>query len=179
MERFPFGPRHPTGPKGEGWLKMKNKSGFTIVELLVSIAVISILAVTIAVVINPAKKKAQAKDASRKSGVAQISGALSNYFVQTDSYPVALSDLVPGELKSMIKDPNGSDFNYSAQNQSGAACTTAVRDCLRAVLYTIYESPNNDCTSGQSYWGWTSSSLRTGKICKDSVPSFDDTPVDD
>ena len=149
------------------------------VELLVSIAVISVLAVTIAVVINPAKKKAQAKDASRKSGIAQISGALSTYLVQTDSYPATLADLVPGELKSLVKDPSGSDFTYLAQNQSGVACTTAVRDCLRAVLYTVYEYPNNVCTTGQSYWGWTSSSLRTGRICKDSVPSFDDTPVDD
>lgn len=158
---------------------MKNRLGFTIVELLVSIAVISVLAVTIAVVINPAKKKAQAKDASRKSGVAQVSGALSNYFVQTDSYPSSLDDLVPGELKSMVKDPNGSNFNYQAQNQNGSACKTEDRDCLRAVLYTVYESPNDDCTLGKSYWGWTSSSLRTGKICKESAPGFDDTPVDD
>lgn len=158
---------------------MKSKLGFTIVELLVSIAVISVLAVTIAVVINPAKKKAQAKDASRKSGIAQISGALSNYFVQMDSYPLVLADLVPGELKSMIKDPNGFDFNYSAQSQSGSSCATQSRDCLRAVLYDVYESPNNACAMGQTYWGWTSSSLRTGKVCKESVPTSDDSPVDD
>ncbi len=158
---------------------MKNKSGFTIVELLVSIAVISVLAVMIAVVINPAKKKAQAKDASRKSGIAQISGALSTYLVQMDSYPATLADLVPGELKSLVKDPNGTDFIYLAQDQSGTACTTVARDCLRAVLYTVYEYPNNACTTGQPYWGWTSSSLRTGKICKESVPTFDDLPVDD
>lgn len=157
----------------------KKRPAFTLVELLVSIAVISVLAVVISVVINPAKKKAQAKDASRKSGLAQISNALSNYFVQTDSYPLVLGDLVPGELKGLIKDPSGNDFNYSANAENGGPCTTAARDCLRAVLYGIYEQPNNVCTTGKSYWGWTSSSLRTGKICTEALPTYAETPIDD
>ncbi len=149
------------------------------VELLVSVAVISVLAVVMVVVINPGRKKAQARDSSRKSGIAQIASALSTYFVQMDSYPVQLFDLVPGELRSLIKDPNGMDFNYSAQSQDGGICTTENRDCLRALLYGIYEVPNNPCSVDHSYWAWTSSSLRTGKVCAEPSPNYSDTPIDD
>lgn len=159
--------------------KLLTKRGFTLVELLVSIAVISVLAVVMAVVVNPGKKKAQARDASRKSGIAQISSALATYSVQTDSYPAVLTDLVPGELKSLVKDPNGTNFSYSAQSQDGGVCTTENRDCLKSVLYAIYEFPNNPCTVGSGYWAWTSSSLRTGKVCTESSPTYSDTPIDD
>ena len=155
------------------------KKGFTLVELLISIAVISILAAIVYLALDPAKKKGQARDTSRKSGVAQISGALTNYFVQIGSYPNLLSDLVPGELKSLIKDPDGNDFDYSAQNQSGMSCTTDARNCVRAVLYSIYEYPNTACAAGTAYWGWTSSSMRTGKICSEDIPTYEDIPIDD
>lgn len=146
---------------------------------MVTIAIIGVLAVSIIIVVNPVKKRSQARDASRKAGIAQISNALSAYFVQTDSYPATLADLVPGELKSLVKDPTGSDFNYSAQGNEGGACSTASKNCVRAVLYGIYEMPNAGCSQAVAYWGWTSTSLRSGKICSSGVPLYSDVPIDD
>lgn len=158
--------------------KSKIRKGFTLVELLVVIAIIAVLAVILVTSIDPAKKRSQARDASRKSSMSQISGALASYYVQANSYPNSISDLVPGELKTIIKNPDGNNFIYNASGPNGV-CTTAVKDCQNAVLYDVYEAPNVPCSSGQVYWAWTSGSLRTGKICSQTVPVYSDTPAED
>ena len=55
---------------------MKKKSGFSLVELLVGIAIIGILASSTVVAINPAKRVAQARDAQRKTDISVITNAL-------------------------------------------------------------------------------------------------------
>lgn len=153
------------------------RKGFTLVELLVVIAVIGVLAAVVLVAINPAKKLSQARDAQRKSGIQQISSALSTYYTQQSSYPAALADLLTSdELKNLPKNPSGSDFSYSA---TPSGCTSANEDCTGAVLYDTYEVPTTPCASGSAYWAWTSGSGAIGKICTASTPGVGDTPTTD
>lgn len=153
------------------------KKGFTLVELLVVIAVIAILAAIVVVAINPTKKLQQSRDASRKASVQQMVSGLATFYTQASSYPAALADLVTqGELKSLPKTPTGGNFSYLA---SPAGCTTAAKNCTDAVIYDTLESPVTACGTGTAYWGWTSSSGVIGKICTTGTPAYTDTPVVD
>lgn len=153
------------------------KRGFTLVELLVVIAVIAVLAAITIVAVNPAKKLAQARDAARKSSIQQVVTSLATYYTQNSSYPAAAEDLVTnGELKNLPKGPTGADFSYVI---NPASCTTAGKNCAGAVLYDTYEQPTTACATGTAYWGWTSGSGATGKICTAGTPASSDVPVVD
>lgn len=65
---------------------MKNKKGFTIIELMVSIAVIGILAALMYVNITGAKAKN--RDAQRMMRVNEIAKALNIYHSNIQAYPV-------------------------------------------------------------------------------------------
>lgn len=147
-------------------------------ELLVVIAVISVLSAIVVVAINPAKKLAQSRDAVRKSSLQQIVTALASYYTQNSSYTAALTDLVTtGELKSLPKTPSGGvDYSY-VPNPS--TCTSAAKTCLNAAVYDTYEQPNTACATGTAYWGWTSSAGIIGKICTTATPAYSDVPVAD
>jgi prepilin-type N-terminal cleavage/methylation domain-containing protein len=64
---------------------MKNNKGFTLVELLVVIAVIALIGVFAAVAVNSARSKQ--RDATRLSSVRQVQSALEDYFNENNSYP--------------------------------------------------------------------------------------------
>lgn len=153
------------------------KKGFTLVELLVVVAVIAILAAITVVAINPAKKLAQSRDAARKSSMQQIVTALSTYYTQNASYTATTAELVStGELKNLPKGPTGSDFSYAV---TPSTCTTAAKTCTAAVIYDDYEQPNTVCGTGSARWGWTSSTGVIGKICTAGTPTPSDVPVVD
>ena len=64
---------------GKEWQKMKK--GFTLIELLIVIAILAILATTIAVVMNPAQMLKEARDSQRMSDLKSIQSALALYLV--------------------------------------------------------------------------------------------------
>ncbi|MDP3948579.1 MAG: type II secretion system protein, partial [bacterium] len=59
------------------------RTGFTLIELLIVIAILSILAVTVIITLNPQELIKQARDSTRLSDMAQLNSALNIY--QTDS----------------------------------------------------------------------------------------------
>lgn len=63
------------------------RPGFTLVEVIIAVAIIAILASATIVAINPAKRLAQARDAQRKSDINAIANALVGYFHNKDEYP--------------------------------------------------------------------------------------------
>lgn len=108
---------------------MKNKSGFTIVELLIVIVVIAILAAISIVAYNGIQQRA--RDAERASEVASTQKAIEFYRVDNSSYPlpVGLTEnsgytlsalqplLVPKYLPSLPEDPsNGITYQYVRDN---------------------------------------------------------------
>jgi prepilin-type N-terminal cleavage/methylation domain-containing protein len=69
--------------------KSKNKKAFTLIELLIVIAIIGILAALI--IANLSAARARARDAQRKAQLQQIATALQLYFDVKNDYPASMS----------------------------------------------------------------------------------------
>jgi len=101
--------------------------GFTLVELLIVIAIIGVLAVVVLVAINPIEQLAKTRDAGRISTVTQVGHAVQAYYTshatQTNQYPVegtwSVDITTSGELSNFP-----SAIGYSAY--SIAACAENV-----------------------------------------------------
>ena|SRR3989344_1396260 len=64
----------------------KQKS-FTLIELLIVIAILGVLAAAVMVAVNPTKRTGQARDTQRKSDLSQIVSALEAYYAFKANYP--------------------------------------------------------------------------------------------
>jgi len=106
---------------------MTKKQGFTLVELLVTIAIIGILASIIVVNISGARK--QARDAKRQSELKSIQTALEQYAnLNNGLYPSDLSQLSPF-INPIPIDP-----------------MTGQESCSKHVCDYIYSNPEGDTT---------------------------------
>ncbi len=73
------------------------RKGFTLIELLIVIAIIAILAASLFVALNPAKRFQDARDAKRNQDVESVVAGLKAYQVDNNgSYPATVSALVAG-----------------------------------------------------------------------------------
>ena len=67
---------------------MKNKMhGFTLVELLIVIALIAILSVAVLATINPIEQSNKAKDSTVQNDAAEVMNAYERYYANAQSYP--------------------------------------------------------------------------------------------
>ena len=107
------------------------KNGFTLVELLVVVAVIGILSAALMTVINPIQQQKKARDSVRRGDLAKISSALEQYYADHNSYPTASSGSIPesdlsGYLKTIPTETN-SDYRYcydvTASGQDYVLCS--------------------------------------------------------
>lgn len=69
---------------------IKNKKAFTLIELLIVIAIIGILASLI--IANLSTARARARDAQRKAHFSQLQSALEMYFDKNGQYPAAINN---------------------------------------------------------------------------------------
>lgn len=67
-------------------MKINNK-GFTLVELLIVIALIAILSVAVLATINPIEQTNKARDAKFKNDTAEVLGALERFYASQNEYP--------------------------------------------------------------------------------------------
>ncbi len=74
-------------------LKMNKRkiNAFTLVELLIVIALIGILAVAVLATINPIEQANKARDAKFKNDAAEVLGAYERYYIGQEDYPWNLS----------------------------------------------------------------------------------------
>src|SRR3989344_4950771 len=71
----------------------KLRRSFTLIELLIVIALLGILSTSVLVAVNPTKRASQARDAQRKTQLSQIKNALEAYLAVKGSYPSTVDDI--------------------------------------------------------------------------------------
>jgi prepilin-type N-terminal cleavage/methylation domain-containing protein len=120
-------------------------SGFTLVELLVVVAVLGILAAVVLVTLDPLEQTARGRDAGRISTVAQLGHALQSYATtQNSEYPLPDTDwqralISTGELK--IPSAVTRTASPCSTNSVGNLCYNA--NLGEAMIWTVLESKNS------------------------------------
>ncbi|MDP2585780.1 MAG: LamG-like jellyroll fold domain-containing protein [Candidatus Levybacteria bacterium] len=143
-----------------------SRKGFTLIEILVVIAMIGALAGGLFVAINPLEKVARAKDATKKATASQLVNALQTYYVSNGAvYPPAdnvwITALVNnGDIKNV---PPVVTSSCTTNNQNGY-CYKLSDDGTEAIVYTSLESSERPSgTSGTTpYFLWSSAIGESG-----------------
>ena len=91
-------------------LKISNKKGFTLLELLIVIGIVAILSIVLVIMINPSEMFKKARDSQRMSDLATLKTAIEVY--KTNSRTPALA----GGTNTGCKGTTSSDTNYDTAN---------------------------------------------------------------
>jgi prepilin-type N-terminal cleavage/methylation domain-containing protein len=106
-------------------LKRSVSGGFTLVELLIVIALIAILSVAVLATINPIEQTNKARDAKFKNDAAEVLGALERYYASKSEYPWNdLTFIAPGPLTidaGNVLVMDGTDPRFGIVAADGAA----------------------------------------------------------
>jgi prepilin-type N-terminal cleavage/methylation domain-containing protein len=135
---------------------LKHSRGFTLIELMVVIAVIGLLSSIIVVILTSART--DSRDTKRVADLKEITTALQLYYDTYNTYPSALSELVPTYIVIEPTDPVGQAPYYydvlsgGAGYHLGANLEDATHQALNAdkdtVSDTINGSDASDCGGG-------------------------------
>ncbi len=110
-------------------LPRRKESGFTLVEVMVTMTIIAIMGTI--VVINVLPRMNQARGDKAKIDIARLSQALEYYNLDTSTYPETLDVLVgaqsggderanpDGYIKILPDDPWGNPYNYAYPGDNG------------------------------------------------------------
>jgi prepilin-type N-terminal cleavage/methylation domain-containing protein len=168
------------------------QEAFTLVEVLVSIAVLAIIVAIVIVSVNPVKRINAAKDTTTKTDVGQIVNALQRHYSNTEkyTYPQKLEELQGNELKTVPKqqtgayDCSGNPTTAEAQEYCYAVNPEGTAAALWGTTWGEAEIPATasagttptTTTTRAYYWCWDSAtgSYRSLTDAPATVPTDDD-----
>jgi prepilin-type N-terminal cleavage/methylation domain-containing protein/uncharacterized repeat protein (TIGR02543 family) len=73
--------------------RLNTKSGFTLLEILLVVGIISLLAGIVIVAINPGKQLATVRNTERKSDIKQLNSAINQYYISIGRYPASIQSV--------------------------------------------------------------------------------------
>ncbi len=121
------------------------KSGFTLIEILVAVAIIGIMGAV--AVVSITKNLEQAKVTAARSAVVNIKNAVVNYNLQTKKYPSDLNDLITASGddepileggEGVLVDPWDTEYQYERKGKriiiisAGPDCQFGTEDDVRS-----------------------------------------------
>lgn len=127
-----------------------SKQGFTLIELLLVIAVISALAVTVFVALNPAQRLKDGRDARRTTDTENILSAIHTYIVDNKG-------ALPAGLTAGMAEKQLGTATTGCTSATGGCAVAATGDCvdlttpLTAYLKSIPLDPNGGTAALTKY----------------------------
>jgi len=142
--------------------KKNEAKGFTLLELLIVIAILAILSVTLVLVLNPAETLKKSRDTQRMSDLSQIKTAIGLYLTNTAS-PI-LDGVDNSACKTGSAWAAGNKIFYSYPSDTpGAAITDATLDSAAAYPAAAQvTNANLSLTNGNGWLPVNLSGLATG-----------------
>ena len=135
---------------------LQDKKGFTIIELLIVIAIIGLLATISIVALNGARQKG--RDAKRVGDIRQVQTALELYFNDKNAYPVAAIAITLG------------DATHKVLCDTAAGFQTTTTGCGKIYMGIV---PANPLPNGSNYsYTGTATTYDVGFSLEDSTGSY-------
>ena len=105
----------------------KRTKGFTLVELLIVIALISILAVAVLATINPIEQSNKARDARVLNDAAEVMNAIERYYASSQRYPWEVFTVNPLDTEDLVAF-RSDDYGFGiCKSESGFAVDANVQ----------------------------------------------------
>lgn len=162
-------------------------AGFTLVELLIVIAILGVLAAGILIAINPLEQLARARDGGRKTTITQLGRAVQSYYTIEFAYPtVAQWTATPsilesaGELKTFPPNPSG--VSACTNNPKNGFCYSLNAGSTNYIVYSHLESKaeqsKGTCggTAANAWYVYSSADGKAGTYCNATEPTGTTAP---
>ncbi|MBI3396838.1 type II secretion system protein [Candidatus Woesebacteria bacterium] len=166
-------------------------NGFTLIEMLVAVAILGLLAILVIVAINPIQTLAKVRDGSRIHAVGEIGHSLQIYSTNNNSIFVQPAGCPPAGggsqtwLQCLIEGGEINNIPSVVENSLTTLCTTNVVNgyCYKAtqadgtgpiVVYSRLESKSSTdfCPADTAAWAaYSSADGRGGVVCSPSGTS--------
>jgi prepilin-type N-terminal cleavage/methylation domain-containing protein len=113
---------------------MDRKNGFTLVELLIVMAILAIMVVILIGIINPIAMVNKADDATRKKDLNRIKVAMEEYFSDKGCYPTDNPAATPPDLLSQLNDSSNCNSSVFSPWLSSWPCDPSKRTAYILVV---------------------------------------------
>lgn len=162
----------------------KSQKGFTLVELLVVIAVLGVLAAGVLVAIDPLQMLARGRDSAKKSAITELGRATIAYQTSQNALPAGgstwITDLQDtGDVKAIPDNPDNTDCSIAGTATSddgvqGGYCYESDPVTGEFIIYARAESRSElekiNCTSPNiAYITYSSFAGKTGLACTNDL----------